>query len=223
MFGGSGKRKRKPPLFRPAGSVPSRGCRAPGPLPCSGKRKRKPPVFRPADSAHCSVPASFHTPYAGLGALQFLLGSCLGVAGSANGNPPCSVPRVLRTVPSRPPPPGPYLLARSANALFRPAVCAHCSVPLVLRALFRPGFLLYSLSWLRSSAVFAWILVLQFFHRSCQGGATGPGLKSRSCRTASGTGGLVSRPLGSPEPLGTGSACFSRVSEPSVARTVIES
>ena len=56
-----------------------------------------------------------------------------------------------------------------------------------------------------------------------QGGAVGPGLKSRSCRTASGTGGLVSRPLGSPEPLGTGRACFSRVSEPSVARTVIES
>ena len=56
-----------------------------------------------------------------------------------------------------------------------------------------------------------------------QGGATGPGLKSRSWRTANGTGGLVSRPLGSPDPLGTGSACLSRVSEPSVARTVIES
>ena len=148
--------------------------------------------------------------------------------------------------------------------VFRPAGAAHCSVPRVLRTLFRPGFLPYSLCWLRSSAVFAWIwfcsfskdrvkavprvpfcahcsvpsillklaqelcsfcldLVLQFFQRSCQGGATGPGLKSRSCRTASGTGGLVSRPLGSPEPLTTGSACFSRVSELWVARTVIES
>ena len=202
-----------------------------GLLPCSGKRKRKPPLFRPAGSAHCSVPASFHTPYAGLGALQFLLGSCLGgfylVARSTYGNPPCSVPRVLRTVPSRgcrAPGPLPCSGKRKRKPpLIRPANSAHCSVPLLLRALFRPGFLLYSLSWLRSSAVFAWILVLQFFHRSCQGGATGPGLKSRSCRTASGMGGLVSRPLGSPEPLGTGSACFSRVSEPSVARTVIES
>ena len=132
MFGGSsaGSANGNPPCSVPRvlRTVPSRGCRAPGPLPCSGKRKRKPPVFRPADSAHCSVPASFHTPYAGLGALQFLLGSCLGVAGSANGNPPCSVPRVLRTVPSRGcRAPGPYLVAGSANG--NPP----CSVPRILR------------------------------------------------------------------------------------------
>ena len=58
------------------------------------------------------------------------------------------------------------------------------------------------------------------------GGAVGPRLKSRSCRTASGTGRLVNRATGSPEPRGTGSACFNEVSEPSVARearTVMES
>ena len=191
----SEKRLRKPPLFRPAVSahcsvpwvlrtVPSRGCRAPGPLPCSGKRKRKPPLFRPAGAAHCSVPAPFHTPYAGLGALQFLLGSCLGgfylLARSAYGNPPCSVPRVLRTVPSR-----------GLCTLFRPAGSAH-TVPSRL-----PSILLKLAQELCS---FCLDLVLQFFQRSCQGGATGPGLKSRSCRTASGTGGLVSRPLDSPDP-----------------------
>ena len=51
----------------------------------------------------------------------------------------------------------------------------------------------------------------------------GPGLKSLNCRTASGTGGLASRPLGSAEPRGTGRACFNKVSEPSVARTIMES
>ena len=55
------------------------------------------------------------------------------------------------------------------------------------------------------------------------GGATGPGWKSLSCRTAKGTGRLVSRAFGSADPRGTGSACFSKVSEPSVARTAIES
>ena len=61
-----------------------------------------------------------------------------------------------------------------------------------------------------------------FYHKG-HGGATGPGLKSRSCRTARGTGGLVSRALGSALPRNTGNACFSKLSEPSVARTVIES
>ena len=57
-----------------------------------------------------------------------------------------------------------------------------------------------------------------------RGQAGGPGLKSGSCRTASGSGRLVSRALhGFADPRGTGSACFNRVSEPSVARTVIES
>ena len=54
-----------------------------------------------------------------------------------------------------------------------------------------------------ANRVAKWVLKL----RARQGGAVGPGLKSRSCRTASGTGGLVSRPLGSPDLLGTGSAC----------------
>ena len=59
--------------------------------------------------------------------------------------------------------------------------------------------------------------------RGDHGGAVGPGLKSGNCRTANGTGGRVSRALGSADPRGTGSACFNKVSEPSVARTVIES
>ena len=62
-----------------------------------------------------------------------------------------------------------------------------------------------------------------FVHEKDQGGATGPGLKSRSWRMARGTGGRVNLALGSALPLGTGSACFNSVSVPSVARTTMES
>ena len=62
-----------------------------------------------------------------------------------------------------------------------------------------------------------------FFFLTDHGGAVGAGLKSLSCLTASGTGRRVSRALGSAEPRGTGSACFSKVSEPSVPRTFMES
>ena len=44
-------------------------------------------------------------------------------------------------------------------------------------------------------------------------------VKSRSCLTASGIGGRVSLALGSALPRGTGRACFSRVSLPSVPHT----
>ena len=58
-------------------------------------------------------------------------------------------------------------------------------------------------------------------HEKNQGGAAGPGLKSRSCLIASGTGGRVSLALGSALPRGTGKACLSKVSEPSVALTTM--
>ena len=48
-------------------------------------------------------------------------------------------------------------------------------------------------------------------------------MKSRSCRTAKGTGRWVSRATGSALPRGTGKACFRRVSLPSVPRTTMES
>ena len=47
-------------------------------------------------------------------------------------------------------------------------------------------------------------------------------MKSRSCRTACGSGALVSLATGSPLPLGTGSACFKSVSDPSVPLTAME-
>ena len=59
----------------------------------------------------------------------------------------------------------------------------------------------------------------QSFLPASHGGATGPGLKSRSCLTASGIGGRVSLALGSALPRGTGRACFSRVALPSVPHT----
>ena len=51
----------------------------------------------------------------------------------------------------------------------------------------------------------------------------GARLKSRSCRTGAGVGRRVRDALGSTLPLGTGSACLSSFSLPSLALTVIES